>query len=105
MYQENVSCADAIFATLEIINRYLQEDCNVFMCLYDLQKVFDSVEIPVLLQRLFEVGVNSKTWCLLRIRIATAIASCELAGTPHPPTSFSKAFAKGPSSLPFYFSS
>ena len=48
-----------------MINKYLQEDCNIFMCLYDLQKAFNSVEIPVLLQRLFEVGVNCKTWCLL----------------------------------------
>ena len=36
------------------------------MCLYDLQKAFDSVEIPVLLHRLFEAGVNPKTWHLLR---------------------------------------
>ena len=31
------------------------------MCLYDMQKAFDSVEYPVLLLRFFEVGVNSKT--------------------------------------------
>ena len=36
------------------------------MCLYDLQKAFDSVEYPVLLKRLFEAGVNGKTWRLLR---------------------------------------
>ena len=65
-YRKGVSCADAIFATQEMINRYMQEDCSVFMCLYDLQKAFDSVEIPVLLHRLFEAGVNSKTWRLLR---------------------------------------
>ena len=65
-YRKGVSCADAIFATLEMINRYLQEDCNIFMCLYDLQKAFDSMEIPVLLQRLFEIGVNSKTWRILQ---------------------------------------
>ena len=65
-YRKGVSCADAIFATQEMINRYMQEDCSVFMCLYDLQKAFDLVEIPVLLHRLFEAGVNSKTWRLLR---------------------------------------
>ena len=36
------------------------------MCLYDLQKAFDSVEFSVLLVRLFEVGVYGKTWRLLR---------------------------------------
>ena len=46
--------------------RYLQEGSRVYMCLYDLQKAFDSVEFPVLLKRLFDIGVNSKTWHLLR---------------------------------------
>ena len=67
-YRKGVSCADAIFATQEMINRYIymQEGCKVFMCFYDLQKAFDSVEFPVLLHRLFVSGVNSKTWRLLQ---------------------------------------
>ena len=64
-YRRSVSCADAIFATQEVINRYLQEGSSVYMCLYDLQKAFDSVEFPVLLRRLFNVGVNSKTSSIL----------------------------------------
>ena len=36
------------------------------MCLYDLQKAFDSVEYAVLLDRPFEVGVNGKICRLLR---------------------------------------
>ena len=36
------------------------------MCLYDLQKAFDSVEYPILLQRLFDVRVNGKCWRLIR---------------------------------------
>lgn len=32
------------------------------MCLYDLQKAFDSVEFPVLLDKFFSIGVNWKTW-------------------------------------------
>ena len=36
------------------------------MCLYNLQKAFDSVEYPVLLHRLYEAGVNGKCWRLLR---------------------------------------
>ncbi len=35
------------------------------MCLYDLQKAFDSVEYPVLLERLYDTGVNGKMWRLL----------------------------------------
>ena len=64
-YRRNVSCADAIFATQEVINRYLREGSRVYMCLYDLQKAFDSIEFPVLLKSLFDAGVNSKTWRIL----------------------------------------
>ena len=60
-YRKGVSCADVIFATQEVINRYLQEGSKVYMCLYELQKGFHSVEFPVLLKRLFDVGVSSKT--------------------------------------------
>ena len=38
----------------------------MYMCLYDLQKAFDSVEYTALLERLFEVGVNGKMWRLLK---------------------------------------
>ena len=36
------------------------------MCLYDLQKAFDSVELAIILQRLFDIGINGKCWRLLR---------------------------------------
>ena len=65
-YRRGVSCADAIFATQEMIARYLGGGSRVYMCLYDLQKAFDSVEYPVLLQKLFDAGVNGKLWRLLK---------------------------------------
>ena len=65
-YRKSVSCADAIFATQEVLNRYQLEGGKVYMCLYDLVKAFDSVEFPIVLRRLFNVGVNSKTWRILR---------------------------------------
>ena len=37
------------------------------MYLYDLQKAFDSVEYPVLLEKLYDAGVNGKMWRLLRV--------------------------------------
>ena len=46
-YRKSVSCADAIFATQEVIARYMRGGSRVYMCLYDLQKAFDSVEYPV----------------------------------------------------------
>ena len=65
-YRKKVSCADAIFATQEVITRYVNSGNEVIMCLYDLQKAFDSVEFPVLLSRLHEAGVSGKTWRILK---------------------------------------
>lgn len=43
-YRKKVSCADAMFTTQETIGRYMREGGHVYMCLYDLQKAFDSVD-------------------------------------------------------------
>ena len=44
MYKRAVSCDDAVFATQEVIAKYHRGGSKVYMCLYDLQKAFDSVE-------------------------------------------------------------
>ena len=36
------------------------------MCPYDLEKTFDSVEYPVLLDQLYAAGINGKYWRLLK---------------------------------------
>ena len=51
--------------TQEVVAKYLREGSQVYMCPYDLQKAFFSVEYPVLLERLFHAGVNAKMWRLL----------------------------------------
>ncbi len=38
----------------------------MYMCLYDLQKAFDSVEYAVLLKKLYDIGVNGRMWWLLK---------------------------------------
>ena len=65
-YSKGVSCSDATFATQEVIARYLKGGSRVFMCLYDLEKAFDSVDYPVLFDRLSAAGINGKCWRLLR---------------------------------------
>ena len=62
--RKGVLCGDAVFATQEVIAKYLGGGSRVDMCLYDLQKAFDSVEYPVLLEKLFDPGVNGKMWRL-----------------------------------------
>ena len=65
-YCKRVSCADATFATQEVIARYLSNGSRVFMCLYDIKKVFFSVEYPILMDRLYAAGINGRCWQLLR---------------------------------------
>ena len=65
LYRKKVSCAEAIFSTLEVISRYSQLNEKMYMCLYDIRRAFDSVQYPVLLKRLYEAGVNRKVWRLI----------------------------------------
>ena len=48
------------------IARYISGGNKVYMCLYDLEKAFDSVEYPVLLHWLYGMGINGKLWRLLK---------------------------------------
>ena len=65
-YCKGVSCAEAIFSTLEVLSVYSQNSEKVYMCFYDLQKVFDSIQYPVLLKRLYKAGIDGRAWRLLR---------------------------------------
>ena len=60
-YRKGISCADAIFATEETLIHFLQEKCSVYMCLYDLQKAFDSVEVPAC-----SPAASFRCWCVLQ---------------------------------------
>ena len=57
---------DAIFATQETLLHHLKEGGQPYLCLFDIEKAFDSIEIPILLQHLFELGVNGKLWRLIK---------------------------------------
>ena len=57
-FRKHTGCTDAIFATQEIIARYISEGSTVRMWLFDLQNAFDSVAFLVLLGWLFSIGVN-----------------------------------------------
>ena len=52
-YRRYTSCADAIFSTAELMSHYLEQRENIYLCCYDLQKAFDSVEYGILLCRLY----------------------------------------------------
>ena len=67
--------------TQELIARYISEGSTVHMCLFDLQKAFDSVEYPVLLDRLFSIGINGKTWRLIRNWYSNGTCFVQIDGT------------------------
>ena len=65
-YQNGMSCADAIYATRETLLTHVREGGRPFLCLYDIEKAFDSIELPILLKRLYDFGINGKLWRLLK---------------------------------------
>ena len=65
-YQNGVSCIDAIYATQETLLTHVREGGKPLLCLYDIEKAFDSVELPILLKQLYDFGINSKFWRLLK---------------------------------------
>ena len=68
-YRKSVSCADAIFATQEVIARYLRGGAVESTCAYMTCRrlsIRKSIEYPILLKRLYEAGVDGKLWRLLK---------------------------------------
>ena len=65
-YQRGLSCAHAIYATQEANLTHIREGGNQYICFYDVEKAFDSIELLILLKKLFEIGINGKLWRLLK---------------------------------------
>ena len=59
-YQKGISCIDATSATQETLTCHLRDGDQPYLCLFDMEKAFDPVEIPVLLTHLFNTGINGK---------------------------------------------
>ena len=51
---------------LEAMNHYLTQEDQVMMCVFDLEKAFDLIEFIVLLNHLFDAGIDGKGWKLLK---------------------------------------
>ena len=61
-YRKGLSCSDAVFATQEALLTHLREGGHPYLCLFDLEKAFDSIELSTLLTRLFATGISGKCW-------------------------------------------
>ena len=71
-YQKGLSCIDAIYATQETLLTHARENGKPFLCFYDVEKAFDSVELPVLLKEIYAVGINGKLWRLVKSWYSTS---------------------------------
>ena len=84
-YQSSVSCSDAIFSTQEALLKFVREGDDTYLCLYDLEKAFGSIEFPTLLSHLFKYGINGKCWRLIRSWYTNPESVVKHAGTlSHP---------------------
>ena len=79
-YQKGLSCADAIFATQEALLTHVRDWGKPFLCFYDIEKAFDSVELPILLRQLHTIGINGKLWRLLKHWYSTSSARVRVNG-------------------------
>ena len=77
-YQKGISCADVIFATQEALLMYVRDSGKPFLCLYDIEKAFDSVELPILLKQLYSVGIKGELWRLLKHWYSTSSAKVKV---------------------------
>ena len=65
-YQSGLSCGHAIYAMQEALLTQIREGVNQYICFYNVEKSFDSIELPVLLKQLFDIGINGKLLRLLK---------------------------------------
>ena len=59
---------------------YVMEANLSCVYIYDIEKAFDSVEIPILFKRLYSVGINGKLWRLLKHWHSTSSARVKVNG-------------------------
>ena len=74
------------------------------MCFYDLKKVFDSVQYPVLLQRLYDAGINDRAWRLLKSWDTSPKGMVRVNGSPSSMLTLERGVLQGSVLSPVLFS-
>ena len=59
---------------------HVRDGGKPFLCFYDIEKAFDSVELPILLRQLHTIGINGKLWRLLKHWYSTSSARVRVNG-------------------------
>ena len=60
--------------------KHVRDGGKPFLCFYDIEKAFDSVEIPILLKKLYSIGINGNLWRLLKHWYSTSSARVKVKG-------------------------
>lgn len=78
-YQQNKSCVTASFVLQEAISHYIERGSKVYCCFLDASKAFDTVWINGLFYKLFNAGIQGKSWRLL-YNWYSKLSSCVMHG-------------------------
>ena len=65
-FRKGVSCTDSMFTSYEAAVYYGRQGSKFYMMLFDLEKAFDNIEYNVLLDHLYQAGVNARMWRLIK---------------------------------------
>ena len=65
-YQQGRGCTEASFVLQEAVHHYIERGSKVYACFLDSSKAFDTVWTDGLFYKLHCLGINGKTWRLLR---------------------------------------
>lgn len=97
------SCSDAIFTTQEALLVHLRKGGHPYLCLFDLEKAFDSIEHSILLKRLFEIGINGRCWRIISDWYSAAMSSVRINSTLSNPFPISRGVKQGSVLSPILF--
>ena len=102
-YRKGLSCSDAVFATQEALLTCLRDGGHPYLCLFDLEKAFDSVEFCTLLERLFMIGVNGKCWRIMLSWYSSAFSTVRVGSTLCDPFPIARGVKQGSILSPILF--
>ena len=102
-YFKGRSCLDGIFATNEVLTKLMSDGDSPYLCLFDLEKAFDSVEYNVLLHHLYASGINGKTWRLIRSWYDDPVCAVRLNGSVSASFTVSRGVKQGAVLSPILF--
>ena len=89
--------------TQEALLKFVREGDETYLCLYDLEKAFDSVEFPTLLSHLFKYGINGKCWRLIKSWYTNPESVVSHAGTLSCPFCINRGVRQGSVLSPMLF--